>query len=100
MAPDKAAIYDKIWRKLRIIRLKMEPFCRICKKMGKLTRATTVDHVIPIRQWPEGRLVLNNTQSLCKPCHDSIKQRMENGSVSPVGVDGFPIATDHPWNKE
>lgn len=77
-----------------------EPFCFFCKKMGKLVRATVRDHVIPIREHPGGRLDDENLQSLCKSCHDSIKQRMERGTMSPVGLDGMPIAKDHPWNRQ
>ena len=46
------------------------PLCVECKKQGKLTQATVVDHIVPHRGdqklfWDE-----SNWQPLCKPCHD------------------------------
>jgi hypothetical protein len=36
---------------------------------------------------------VDNLQSLCKFCHDSIKARMEHGKEKPkrYGEDGWPI---------
>lgn len=92
-------IYDRNWQKVREIRLKVEPLCRFCQKMGKITEATTVDHIIPVRKDPSLRLDLENTQSLCESCHDSIKQRMEAGDYNPIGEDGLPTSSEHPWNR-
>ena len=40
-----------------------------------------------------------NWQSLCKPCHDSWKQRLEKSGIEP-GCDrsGVPVAAGHHWN--
>lgn len=62
--------YDNRWRKARQIYLAKHPLCEECKKNGRLTAATVVDHIIPHKGdrklfWDE-----NNWQALCKRCHD------------------------------
>ncbi|WP_338150481.1 HNH endonuclease [Rhizobium laguerreae] len=39
--------------------------------------ATLVDHIVSIRRAPHRRMDRSNWQSLCAPCHNSIKQRLE-----------------------
>lgn len=51
--------------------------CRMCQQEGRIQAATVVDHIIPHKgderlMWDEA-----NWQPLCKPHHDSTKQRME-----------------------
>ena len=58
------------WRKLRQNYLIEHPFCTECRKYGKLTKATVVDHVVPIRQGGSA-LDENNLQALCASCHGS-----------------------------
>jgi len=62
--------YNSKWHRLSKLHLKAHPLCEECKRHGKLTPATVVDHIIPHRRdeclmWDE-----TNWQSLCKPCHD------------------------------
>jgi len=62
--------YDSRWRKARALFLRKHPLCAECKRQGKLTPATVVDHIIPHRGdmtlfWDE-----SNWQPLCKDCHD------------------------------
>lgn len=62
--------YNAEWRKARKAFLQKHPLCSECRKVGKLTPATVVDHIIPHRGdrklfWDE-----NNWQPLCKDCHD------------------------------
>ena len=50
--------------------LQKHPLCEECRKDGRLTPATVVDHIIPHRGdsklfWDE-----HNWQPLCKDCHD------------------------------
>lgn len=59
--------YNRAWRKLRRMFLSLHPFCEFCKP--KLTAATEVDHIQPVSDHPELRLVVTNLRSLCKPCH-------------------------------
>ena len=59
------AFYESTaWRRLRRIKLQMNPLCEICKK----EKATTADHIIPIKQGGAA-LDVSNLQSLCGPCH-------------------------------
>jgi 5-methylcytosine-specific restriction endonuclease McrA len=65
------------WKAIAKQQLDEEPLCRMCKAKGKLTAATTCDHVIrhkgnPVLFWNTG-----NLQSLCTPCHSREKQRQE-----------------------
>nr|WP_276555645.1 HNH endonuclease signature motif containing protein [Bradyrhizobium elkanii] len=65
----------------------------MCRAIGSTVEATVVDHIVPHRRnsslfWDKA-----NWQPLCKPHHDSTKQRKENGRiVRLIGVDGWPVA--------
>lgn len=74
---------DRRWRKKREAQLLKEPLCRYCQELGRITAATIADHIEPHRGdrtafW-QGKL-----QSLCGPCHSSVKQREENGFESRI----------------
>jgi 5-methylcytosine-specific restriction protein A len=69
----------KAWKSVRALQLQLEPLCRQCRKQGKLTAASIVDHVLPITEGG-AELDLNNLQSLCKPCHER-----KGRAVSPGG---------------
>ena len=63
--------YNHTWRQARETYLKRNPLCTDCKKRGKITPATVVDHIVPHK----GDQALfwdtrGNWQALCKPCHD------------------------------
>lgn len=58
------------WRKLRVVKLEREPMCEECARLGKLTPAQMVDHIVPINKGGVG-LDLDNLQSLCNACHAS-----------------------------
>lgn len=63
------------WKEVRAGQLREFPLCTMCKANGKVTAATVVDHVKPIRQGGE-RYEHSNLQSLCWSCHSS-KTRLE-----------------------
>lgn len=70
---DDRQFYGKPrWRKIRKLRLEIEPLCRFCKdeKPPKLTVADTVDHIKGRHEFPDLAFDLENTRSLCKTCHD------------------------------
>ena len=56
---------------LRHAKLKADPLCWWCLRKGVLTAANTVDHIEPITERPDLRLVWSNLRSGCKPCHDA-----------------------------
>jgi 5-methylcytosine-specific restriction endonuclease McrA len=45
-----------------------KPECRFC---GTHEEPFEVDHIIPITEWWDGRLLLTNLQILCGPCHQA-----------------------------
>jgi 5-methylcytosine-specific restriction protein A len=59
--------YDHDWRKLRNRRLDYEPLCQHCSARNLVTPAVEVDHIKP--KALGGEDTWDNTQSLCKPCH-------------------------------
>jgi len=68
---EAAAFYNtKAWR-LRRDEALLRDFglCQHCFKEKKITLATEVDHIIPIRVEWDFRLALDNLQSLCHRCH-------------------------------
>jgi hypothetical protein len=66
-----------------------------------VTAAVLVDHIDPHRGDMKKFWDSANWQSLCKPCHDSIKQRFEkSGIVEGCDVNGVPLDPHHPWRAE
>ena len=66
-----AAFYKSVaWRRLREQALmRNHGLCQECLKVQRITPATEVDHVIPIKVRWDLRLHLNNLQALCHRCH-------------------------------
>lgn len=80
------------WENLRLTRLQEEPFCRFCTRKGLKIPAGVVDHIEPHKGDEDLFYDYDNLQSLCKPCHDGAKQRMEGGGiVIEYGPNGFPL---------
>lgn len=69
--------YGYKWQQAREGFLRSHPLCVYCQREGRVTAATVVDHAIAHR----GDMALfwdkSNWQSLCGPCHSSVKQREE-----------------------
>jgi len=71
---NSQAFYESpAWRRLRRIKLGMNPVCEICLK----EKATTADHVIPVKQGG-APLDITNLQSLCGSCHS--RKSIQEGS--------------------
>lgn len=86
------------WHKLRAWRLRTEPLCRLCAAIGRIVPATIVDHVKPHKGNRQRFFNPDNTQSLCKACHDRHKQAQErNGTLAGADVDGLPLDPGHHW---
>ena len=90
---------SKQWKARRELQLTLEPLCALCKQLGRLTPATVADHVVPHRG--DHDLFWNGAlQSLCAPCHSSVKQEAENrGYVRGCDANGWPLDQAHPFNR-
>ena len=62
--------YNSRWQKASRAYLQVHPLCVSCMKLGKYTRATVVDHIVPHRGDSKLFWDRTNWQSLCKSCHD------------------------------
>lgn len=81
--------YDYQWQKLREVVLVEEPICMETKPDGGLCLmpTTEADHLIPIEQAPELRLVRSNLKGKCKSCHSRRTRRdqmkgLRSGDIS------------------
>jgi 5-methylcytosine-specific restriction protein A len=73
--------YNYKWQKVREQYLRDNPLCVYCARQGRTVAAGVVDHIEAHRGdmtlfWDQA-----NWQSLCKLCHDSVKQAEEAGSL-------------------
>ncbi|QIE89467.1 HNH endonuclease [Pseudomonas nitroreducens] len=69
--------YDYRWQKAREAYLLDHPLCVYCLRKGMTSAACVVDHIEAHHGNQELFWDRENWQSLCKPCHDSDKQREE-----------------------
>lgn len=69
--------YDKGWEQLRRRFLTKHPMCQV---PGCGTHSIEVDHILPIRQWPELRLVWSNLRALCKHHHSQRTMTDQNAA--------------------
>lgn len=94
-------LYDRSqWKKLRTEQLRVEPFCVFCKEQGRIVPAAVVDHIQPHRGDESLFFDPANLQSLCKLCHDAVKQRFEKSGVITGGNQcGIPLDPNHHWNR-
>jgi len=87
------------WLRRRRHQLRLEPLCRFCLEVGRVTPATVADHVVPHRGNCE-LFRLGKLRSLCVECHNALdaSNRAPVRSRSPVRADGTPSDPRHPWN--
>jgi 5-methylcytosine-specific restriction protein A len=58
------------WRHVRARHLARHPFCESAEAgHGPLVVAPEVDHILPLRQYPERAFDEANLMSLCRDCH-------------------------------
>ena len=80
--PDRGWYKTAEWQRLRWRILVRDMFtCAFCGRVEGQTKNLVADHKVRHRFnaqlfWDEA-----NLQTLCKPCHDSVKQRMEKGGA-------------------
>jgi 5-methylcytosine-specific restriction protein A len=85
--PWKAWYKIARWRQLRLSIFKRDLYtCRKCPRIEGDTSLLVCDHVKPHRG--DARLFWDETnlQTLCKPCHDRLKQAEEQASLHQRGV--------------
>ena len=88
--------YNAMWRKARLSFLHINPLCKYCLELDIVTPASVVDHIVPHKGDNKLFWDMNNWQALCKFCHDSVKQKEENGNSHVIYDDeGNPIGLDH-----
>ncbi len=63
--------YDAAWQRVRAMKLAQDPLCEEHLRQGHDVAVSMVHHIKPIETHPELRLVMENLQSLCTPCHDA-----------------------------
>jgi 5-methylcytosine-specific restriction protein A len=91
--------YNYRWQKASKVFLLDNPLCVYCGKLGRITPATVVDHIIPHKGDEELFWDVGNWQPLCKLCHDSVKADEERGKHKGCDTAGQPLSALHPWNK-
>lgn len=106
--------YGYRWQLARDDHLRRNPLCSECSLPDRPVAATVVDHKIPPRlgeakQSGVAELISaawrlfwdsDNWQSLCKHCHDSVKQRLEKSGHRPgCDASGRPLDPAHHWNR-
>lgn len=62
---------DPNWRSLSRRFLVDNPICARCQRSGRPRPANLVDHILPVRYYPDKSFDTSNLQSLCKPCHST-----------------------------
>ncbi|MBK8123934.1 MAG: HNH endonuclease [Dokdonella sp.] len=85
------------WQRVRVAILSRRPLCVECERLGRVTAATLVDHIIPYRERPDLGLDQSNLRPLCHFCHGRIGQRVTaTDHRRPEGEGGAP--NFHPHN--
>ena len=79
-----SGLYGYRWQASRLRFLQAHPLCSMCEARGIIAAATVVDHILPHKGDPALFWNVENWQPLCKACHDSRKQMLEQpGKVPP-----------------
>lgn len=75
--------------------------CGVILRPGrKHPRSAVVDHIIKAKDRPDLAFEPDNLRSLCKTHHDAARQSEERlGYSKEVGADGFPVCSNHPFNR-
>ena len=72
-----SGLYSYRWQRVRLHFLQEHPLCVMCESRGRIVAASVVDHVIAHRGNVDLFWDQSNWQALCKGCHDSRKQMLE-----------------------
>jgi len=82
---DKS-IYRGRWQRVRAKALRRDGHrCQNCQRYGRSRAASTVHHVVPVREDPTRAYDLANLISLCPKCHGSF-HKMTDQTLSAAGL--------------
>ena len=59
--------------------LSEEPLCQVHLKRGEVVPSDQVDHIIPLAERPDLRLVRLNLQGICGPCNQEKNRAWQLG---------------------
>lgn len=91
--------YGTAWDKLRLQKLADQPLCEPCKRVGRVTAATAVDHIKPKAKG--GTDDWDNLQSICESCHKAKTSRDQGHKPRrEIGPDGEPLDPSDPWFQQ
>ena len=65
--------YGRAWKRIRDRYIAAHPLCEQCVKVGKMTPAEEVHHILPLSRG--GTHAEENLMSLCTSCHSEITAR-------------------------
>ena len=85
--------YGSRWQKASKAFLQSHPLCAECRKQGRYTKATVVDHIVPHRGDQKLFWDRSNWQPLCKACHDRKTGRLTPTNFSPMYIFLLPKYT-------
>jgi len=75
------------WKKIRKLKLSLNPLCELCSASGRITAAAMVDHVKEIKDG--GKVYdLDNLQALCWPCHAAKTARARANRIRADKIGG------------
>lgn len=84
--------YDRQWKKVRAIKISMDPLCEVCKHRGRVTAGEEVHHIMPVRTHPELRTTVSNLMTCCRSCHRELESRgLEACTRDPQTVDTMGV---------
>ena len=69
--------YTPEWTNFARNFLRASPWCWGCASIGVETKATALDHIVPMSDAPERLCDPHNCQPLCRSCHDQAKRSLE-----------------------
>ena len=68
--PGTSKRYSGAWKKIRAAFLAAKPLCEMCRRDGRLTPATLVHHIRPLKESHDNSP--ENLMPLCSSCHSKL----------------------------